>query len=32
LEAVAMLPAMVQITDTIRIYERDVLRQVTWQP
>jgi hypothetical protein len=32
LEAAAAMPALpTQITATIRIYERDVLRQTTWQ-
>jgi hypothetical protein len=25
-------PVLTAVTDTIKIYERDVLRQVTWQP
>jgi uncharacterized protein (UPF0332 family) len=33
LESVAAEPVIcTRITDAIRIYERDVLRQVTWQP
>src|SRR5437016_888214 len=33
LEAAAGMPLVrTQITDVIRVYERDVLRQVTWQP
>jgi uncharacterized protein (UPF0332 family) len=31
-EAASMPTVLAQITDTIRIYERDVLRQVTWRP
>lgn len=32
LNAAAVEPARTQITDAIRIYERDVLKHVTWKP
>ena len=31
-DAARLEPARSQITDTIKIYERDVLREVTWHP
>jgi len=32
LEAAALDPLMTQITDAMKIYERDVLKSVTWHP
>lgn len=32
LDTARLEPTRTQITDTMKIYERDVLKQVTWQP
>jgi hypothetical protein len=32
LDAAALDPIRTQITDTMKIYERDVLKDVTWYP
>ncbi len=32
LDAAAVEPVRTQITDTMKVYERDVLRNVTWHP